>query len=48
MLKDSIESLREDYKKNKLDKKDLQADPFVQFGNGLKRQGKQVCTNRMP
>jgi pyridoxamine-phosphate oxidase len=31
MLKDSIESLREDYKKNKLDKKDLQADPFVQF-----------------
>ena len=31
MLKDSIESLREDYKKNKLDEKDLQADPFVQF-----------------
>lgn len=31
MQKDLIESLREDYKKNKLDEKDLQADPFIQF-----------------
>lgn len=31
MKKDLIESLREDYKKNKLDEKDLQTDPFIQF-----------------
>lgn len=31
MKKDLIESLREDYKKNKLDEKDLQRDPFIQF-----------------